>query len=57
MDVSDGGGGGLLVFNCENSCNNCPIVTGWSSMIMVSFDSICFPFQVRFNFPVNDDAA
>ena len=40
MDVSDGSGFDLLVFNCENSCKSCPIVTGWSGMIMVSFDSI-----------------
>ena len=45
VDVSDGDGGGLLVFNCENNCNNCPIVTGWSGMIMVSFDSILFSFS------------
>ena len=25
--------GGLLVFNYENSCNNCSIVTGWSGVI------------------------
>ena len=27
--------GGSLVFNCLNSCNNCPIVTGWSGAITV----------------------
>ena len=30
--------GGLLGFNCLNSCNNCPIVTGWSDAMIV-FDS------------------
>ena len=47
--------GGLLVFNCENSCNY-PIVMGWSR-VMIFLESFSLFFQSSKFIGVNDEAA